>query len=256
MKKIFSLVIILCLAFSLFACAKAPDAQNPSIQEAEADADILKVPFPEFLDSYVYTATDLFTATVTDSKKLKKNYFENYTESKISDIILYTVEVESVLRDFSVAENTKVYVARFVREADERSEKYFKPFEIGKTYLILGYVKLIDNKPVIHDNGRFSVEILEDGTLAPLSLTSENLFKDTKTYNDFLKDEDVKDVIENYDVDLPSVFFPLLKTKPFSNTDAETDIFGVVKTEKEEIRKQIRDAIPIDSEKTIEIPEK
>ena len=256
MKKIITLVLVFCLALSLFACAKTPDNTNKNVENSIPDSDALAVPYPVYLDSYVHRSTDLFTATVIDSKKLTKNYFENYAESSISDTMFYTVEVKSVLRDFSVAENTKIYVARFVREADEKSEKYFKPFEIGKTYLILGYVKLLDNKPVIHDNGSFSVEIKDDGSLIPLSIMSEKLFKETKTYDDFLKNKEVQDVIKNYDIDLPYVFHPLLETEPFSETNLKTDIFGVVKSEKEQIRKQIREAIPIDSKKTIEVPEK
>ena len=105
---------------------------------------------PAVPDVHVHRSTDVFTATVLDSESLPKNTrFADYqtTDAEPVELGLYIVEVKNTIRDFSVAENTKIGVVRYVREADEQSEKYYLPFEVGKTYLMCGDVQLLKNKP-------------------------------------------------------------------------------------------------------------
>ena len=259
-RRLILTFLIICLVFTVFSCSKAPkkttEQDNNDVIVQKEDA--LRVTLPASLGNSVYNCTDLFAATVLDSEALPKKTPILHENIFTSDAVLYTVEIKSTVRDFSIAENTKVHVVRFVREADKRSEDYFLPFEIGKTYLICGKVQILDGKPFILDDCDFSVEMKDDGTLVPLSLKSSELFKDIKTYDELMQNDDVKNTLENYDICLPKQFEALLKTKPswLNRDESDTrprDRFATVISEKEEVQKLIREALPIDSKKTIDI---
>ncbi|MBQ8606520.1 MAG: hypothetical protein IJ408_07250 [Clostridia bacterium] len=259
-SRIILAFLIICLIFTLFSCSKAPETvvEENVLDNTQKDDDLFVARIPPSLGNSVFKCTDLFTATVIKSEVLPPKTPILSKKIFTCDAVLYTVEVKSAIRDFSVTENTKAYVVRFVKEADEQSEDYFLPFEIGKAYVICGEVQLLDGKPFILDDSNFTVELKDDGTLVPLSLTSSELFENVKTYDELLQDKDVKDMLENYDIDLPEQFYPLLETEPSllnwdSSDTRPKDRFAVVISEKEEVQKLIKEAMPIDSKKTLDI---
>ncbi|MBQ8606044.1 MAG: hypothetical protein IJ408_04845 [Clostridia bacterium] len=263
-RRLILTFLIICLVFTAFSCSKAPESvTEQSNSDATENVDSLTIPAPPYPDSYVHKSTDCFTATILDSETLTGKSPFPYEYEYSSTPVLYTVEVKETVRDFSVTKNTKIHVARLVREADEQSEDYFLPFEIGKTYLMCGEVSFYNNKPIILDFGDFSVELKEDGALVPMSLKGREIFKDIKTYDEFLRDEYVVKALKNT-INLPNVFYPLLKSEPLAiyreseeiqaeYRKKEKDIYGVVLSEKEEVQKLIKETMPIDSKKTIDI---
>lgn len=271
-RRLIITVLIICLIFAAFSCSKTPqnvDEQNNSQQNQQGSALVVRL--PATLQNSIYNCTDFFTATVLASEVLPKETPIDHRNILDFDAVLYTVEVKNAIRDFSVTENTKINVIRFIREVDEQPKSYdpldipgdyYHPFEIGNTYLICGKVQVLDNKPFILDDFNFSAQVKDDGTLVPMSLKSSEFFKDIKTYDELLQNDDVKEILKENIIDLPNHLYPLLKTKPnldYWNSSEHIsdprprDRFAVVISEKEEARKLIKEAMPIDVKKTIDV---
>ena len=212
MKRIITLVLVFCLALSLFACAKTQVSEEVTYGYYK--------PIEYEMSTLNKTQSDIFIAEVISSKELSgKTEFTNIINIALP-AVLYTVKVKEVLWGISLTPDTVIQVIRYIDD-DKSNPLWIGQLETGKTYLLSGLVQPYQNKVVIADMRVLSAQIDENDRLTALSATSKTLLEDISTYNNFIESEQTKILVQTKKATLPDAFFS------FEESDQEAKINAI-----------------------------
>jgi len=201
-QKIILSMLILSLLLTFCGC-------NISPEKTKSENESLFVPKNYSLSNLTTTATDIFTATVISSVSLKKQtIFPNVDLSKLSATpIMYTVEVQQNIWSLTTTEKSTINVVIYV--GDEKNGYWSKALEVGKTYLISGFVQPYNDKVVILDAGLL-LSLIEGDSLIPVCSFSKRVLEGVDTFSDFINRSEIielKDTEHDY---IPSIFYTAL----------------------------------------------